>query len=222
MKLRNPGLIKFAGLLGAWTVRSLMSTIRIREASLGEDPRPDKVGKQRLIYAFWHDSLLYLAGRYGHHRNVSILISHHADGELIAQACKSLGTNTIRGSTSKGGTQGLLEMIQKGETEHLAITPDGPRGPRHRVQLGVIYLASRTQMPIMPFGSHYKNAWYTKGWDRMGIPKPYSQAAGVAGKLLHVPPDLQKADLESYRVELENRMEEADAKAKEWVGRTKW
>ena len=61
---------------------------------------------------------------------IRVLISQHTDGELIAQICQRLGIGVIRGSTARGGSQALLEMIRSAGDGHLGITPDGPRGPR--------------------------------------------------------------------------------------------
>src|SRR5260221_279363 len=127
MKLRHPGLIRLAGLLAALIVRSLFGTIRTREYLVDPCVLPSRaVGRQRYIYAFWHEGIMYLAGRYGHHKNIAILISRHADGELIAQACRWIGIRTIRGSTAKSGAAALQKMLEFAHHGHLAITPDGP------------------------------------------------------------------------------------------------
>src|SRR5262245_19187381 len=98
MTLRHPGLIKLAGFIAARTVRGLMHSVRTREYLPDPTIRPDHPqNHQRLIFSFWHDKIMYLAGRYGHHKNVAILISRHADGELIAQACRWIGIRTVRG-----------------------------------------------------------------------------------------------------------------------------
>jgi lysophospholipid acyltransferase (LPLAT)-like uncharacterized protein len=223
MKIRNPGLIKLAGFLAANTVRGLMRSVRTREFLPDPTIRPSHPrNRQRYLYAFWHDALFYLAGRYGDQRNIAILISRHADGEMIAQACRWLGIRTVRGSTAKSGAAALLQMLDRAHHGHLAITPDGPRGPRHEVQLGTIYLASKTGFPIVPIGVAYRRAWYARNWDRMGVPIPFSRAAGIAAEPLHVPPGVPKEELHGYAVELKRRMLDATAQAQEWVRRRKW
>jgi lysophospholipid acyltransferase (LPLAT)-like uncharacterized protein len=222
MKLRHPVLIRIAGFLAAGTVRTLMSSVRTREHVALPYIRPDHPHNTgRFIYAFWHESLLYLAGRYGHHKNVAILISRHADGELIAQACRWMGIKTIRGSTAKAGAAALLAMLEQAYKGHLAITPDGPRGPRQQVQPGTIYLASRSGLPIVPIGVAYAKAWYAPSWDRLGIPAPFSRAAGIAGPPLHVPAGLAKEQLGVYAEELKNRMIQATHQAQAWLARSR-
>jgi hypothetical protein len=223
MKLRHPGLIRLAGLVTAGVVRGLLASVRTREYVVVPTIRPDHPqNNHRYIYAFWHDALLYLAGRYGHHKNIAILISRHADGELIAQACRWMGIRTIRGSTAKAGAEALYKMLEFAHRGHLAITPDGPRGPRHQVQLGTVYLASRTGFPIVPIGVSYKRAWYAPSWDRMGVPIPFSPAAGIAGEPLVVPPKLDRKGLEYYAHLLQSRMKAETARAQSWLQESRW
>lgn len=209
--------------MAAGVVRGLMGSVRTREHLVIPTVRPDHpANHQRYIYAFWHEAILYLAGRYGHHKNVAILISKHADGELIAQACRWLGINIVRGSTAKSGAEALLKMLELSHRGHLAITPDGPRGPRREVQLGTIYLASRTGFPIIPIGVSYQRAWYARSWDRLGIPHPFSPAAGIAGEPIVVPRGLDKAELEPFAKLLQERMVATTIQAEEWLQRKKW
>ncbi|HMP18610.1 MAG TPA: lysophospholipid acyltransferase family protein, partial [Gemmatales bacterium] len=158
----------------------------------------------------------------GHHRNVAILISNHADGEIIAQVVTRLGLRVVRGSTKKSGVPALMSMLEASRHLHLSITPDGPRGPRRKVQLGTVYLASRTGFAIVPIGVHYHRAWYARSWDRFGIPKPFSRAAGIAGEPLVVPEHLSKEELEPYALELERRMNAETERARLWVTQKSW
>jgi lysophospholipid acyltransferase (LPLAT)-like uncharacterized protein len=141
---------------------------------------------------------------------------------LIAQACRWIGIRTIRGSTAKAGAAALQKMLEFAHRGHLAITPDGPRGPRREVQLGTIYLASRTGFRIVPIGVAYKSAWHARSWDRMGIPHPFSQAAGIAAEPLLVPPDLERDELAEYAQILRQRMVTATEQAEAWLKRGKW
>jgi lysophospholipid acyltransferase (LPLAT)-like uncharacterized protein len=223
MKLRHPGLIKLIGMVVGFTVRRLMNTIRTREYLTDPLVLPNhRLNTKRYIYAFWHEGIMYLAGRYGVHKNIAILISRHADGELISQACHWLGIKTVRGSTAKAGALALYQMLEKSHVGHLAITPDGPRGPRREVQLGTIFLASRTGFPIVPIGVYYHRAWYARSWDKMGIPLPFSRAAGITGEPLIVPPNLTREQLEEYAQELKRRMMQATDQAENWVKTRTW
>src|SRR5207247_2818181 len=88
---------------------------------------------QPYVYAVWHEALLFPTDFKG---RANILISQHADGELIARICKHLGGGVVRGSTTRGGLAGLMSMIHKGQSSQLLITPDGPDGQGRRFQLG--------------------------------------------------------------------------------------
>src|SRR5260370_1411263 len=152
MKIRHPWLISFIGFIGAWLVRLWISTVRYRYQNLGPDLRPSRLGPgERYIYAFWHEYMLLLAYHYGRPA-ILVLISQHADGELIAEVCRHLRFGLVRGSTTRGGVEAVRRMLHAGQTAHLAITPDGPRGPRRQVQPGLIYVSARTGLPIVPIG----------------------------------------------------------------------
>jgi lysophospholipid acyltransferase (LPLAT)-like uncharacterized protein len=213
MKLRSPWLIRLAALLIAGVIRTLMSTIRYRVVFLGcthpVDPR-----EQRYIYAFWHESMLLPTVV---KTQISVLISQHADGELIAQACQRLGIGAVRGSSTRGGGEAILELLKTGQHRHLAMTPDGPRGPRRRVQMGTIFLASHSGLPIVPFGVAYQRAWRFRSWDRFALPKPWSRAFAVVGQAMTVPPRLDRPEMERYRRLLEEQMLELTAAAERWA-----
>src|SRR5262249_4274112 len=104
---------------------------------------------KRFIYSFWHETILLPAYRYAR-TPTKVLISEHADGELIAQACRHLGLGVVRGSTTRGGVKAVREVLELGGTKNVVVTPDGPRGPRRQVQPGLGYLAARTRPPVLP------------------------------------------------------------------------
>lgn len=210
MKLRNPRLVRCAGRLAAVVIRLMLCTVRYRldPATARRHPADPRV--ERFIYTFWHESLLALVG---FRVPASVLISKHADGELIATACQALGFGTVRGSTSRGGGAGLLGMMDRAATTHLAITPDGPRGPRRTTQIGAVILASQTGLPIVPVGVGFTRAWRAKSWDRFAVPKPFSRIACVAGEPIAVPAGLDRTALEGYRLRVEEQSRLATAAA---------
>lgn len=209
-------MLKLFGLVGAASIQAWLSTLNFRVASAGPWQHPPDPRQNRFIYAFWHESLLAPAVIKTH---VHVLISQHADGELIAQVCRHLGLGVVRGSTNRGGSQALLELLRRSQQSHLAITPDGPRGPRRKVQLGTIFLASRTGLSVVPIGVGYTRVWRANSWDRFACPFPASTITGVVGHPLAVPPQLDRAALERFRAELENRLLQATAAAQSWADR---
>src|SRR3954467_622319 len=129
MKLRHPVLIKVAGLAASWAIRFWIGTLRYRYRSLGPnvEPRQRCLGG-RYIYAFWHENILLPAYHYGR-RDIRVLISRHADGQLIAEVVRHLRFPVVAGSTARGGVEALRQMVRHSRRGHIAITPDGPRGP---------------------------------------------------------------------------------------------
>jgi lysophospholipid acyltransferase (LPLAT)-like uncharacterized protein len=103
--------------------------------------------------------------------------------------------------------------MRHGRAAHLAITPDGPRGPRRVVQLGAVYLASRTGMPLVPMGLAFDRPWRAPSWDRMAIPRPWHAARCVLAQPMDVPADLDDDGLEQYRLKVQAALDDAQARA---------
>jgi lysophospholipid acyltransferase (LPLAT)-like uncharacterized protein len=204
MKLRNPLLIRLAARLGAWVFRLWMGTLRYHIICDDGTRHPTDPAVRRFIFAFWHESLLVGAAM---KTPVHTLISHHADGELIAQVCRRLGIGVVRGSSTRGAEEALLQLRECGRHTHLAVTPDGPQGPRRQIKRGLVYLASTTGLPVLGFGVGFSRAWRFRSWDRFALPKPFSTVWCVMAPPVDVPAGpLSRADLEHYRRLIEERL----------------
>jgi lysophospholipid acyltransferase (LPLAT)-like uncharacterized protein len=210
MKLRNPRLIHLLGLLAAFLVRLWMGTLRYRIISADGQAHPTDARRQRYIYALWHEDILFPT-RF--HERVHALVSQHADGELVAQICKGLRYGVVRGSATRGGMAALLKLLRASRRTHLVLTLDGPRGPRRHVQTGLVYLASRSELPVILLGVGYSHAWRAHSWDRFAVPCPWSEAVCVTAPPLMVPPGLDRAGLEHYRRRIEDQLLAATAAA---------
>jgi lysophospholipid acyltransferase (LPLAT)-like uncharacterized protein len=206
MKIRSPWLIRRLSWVVARLIRLWIGTLRFRYYHLGPDvsPRQERL-TDRYIYAFWHENLLLPAYQYGR-PDIWILISQHADGQLIAEATERLGFSTVRGSTTRGGVEAIRQLLKHGQDAALAITPDGPRGPRRQIQPGLIYLAARTGLPIVAAGFGYQRPWRMKSWDRFALPRPWSRAVCVTGVPIAVPADAEREQLEEYRRRVEDEL----------------
>lgn len=214
MKLRHPLVIRWVAFVIAWLVRAWNLTIRNLKCYLDGTRHPVDPQAERCIYAVWHDSifsLLYIKTR------IDILISHHSDGELITQTCKFLNFGVIRGSSTRGGTAALMKMVEQAESRHILVTPDGPRGPRHVIRPGLVYLASITGLPIVLIGVGYSRAWYLKTWDRMAIPLPWSTTYGVLSERIYVPPGLGHEEMGEMCGRIEERFIKITAMAEAWA-----
>lgn len=215
MKIRLGWLIKPVARLGTWVFRRWMNTLDYVYHPLGEPVEPnDPKLPRRHLYAFWHETLLYPAFHYSV-QGAQVLISRSEDGQIIAEVCRSLGFEPVRGSTSRGGVEAVRQILRAGQSTHVGVTPDGPRGPRRKVQAGVIYLAARTGLPIIPSGFAFARPWRLNSWDRFAVPRPWSRAVCVTLPPLQVPAELEKEDLETYRQKLEEALHQATALAEQ-------
>lgn len=131
--------------------------------------------RKPIMFALWHGEMLPLL--YLHRdEGVSVLISEHRDGEVIARVAESLGFRTVRGSTSRGAARALAGMVRELESGHdVAVTPDGPRGPARSFAPGALIAAQRASAPVIAVGLSASSAWRLNSWDGFLIPKPFAR-----------------------------------------------
>jgi lysophospholipid acyltransferase (LPLAT)-like uncharacterized protein len=217
MKVRHPLLIRGLGWAGAWVIRGWVGSLRYDFCQLGPDVRPLAPGAgPHYIYAFWHENLLpaaYWWRRCGAH----VLISEHADGRLIAEVSRRLGYGVVAGSSTRGGVRAIKQMVQLSRQTHLAITPDGPRGPRRCLQPGLVYLASKTGLGVVPLGIGLERPWRLASWDRFALPRPGTRGRAVIGAPIRVPLGVGSDRLEHYRARIEEALLHASDLAERWA-----
>lgn len=160
-------------------------------------------GRCGFAIATWHQNAIL--GITGHrHQGICILISASVDGEIVSWIANRLGLPSIRGSSSRGGRQALLNLaryVRNGG--RVAFTVDGPRGPRHQVKPGIISLASRTGAPILPMAAIADRYWTLKRtWDEFRIPKPFAKVKVIYGRPLIVSKELPEADFRHAQEQL--------------------
>ncbi len=162
---------------------------------------------KRVIFSFWHGHLLF-CGYYLYKikgsRSMTMVISPSLDGELIAKVAGSFHFGRVKGSRKRGGIQAiseLSELIKSGDDA--VITPDGPRGPLHQVQPGVIHLAKKSGAAILPMALGAERAKIFNSWDRFVLPLPFSKVVIVYGSPMTVPPDPGTQALKDLRLALE-------------------
>lgn len=164
---------------GEWLLRLLGATWRVRvfgrQALLARG-----ANDPRVVYTLWHGQMLPVV--WAHRQPTSVMVSEHRDGEIIARILGRLGFGTVRGSSSRGGARVLLEAIQVlKQGADLAITPDGPRGPRHAYAPGALLAAFRAGADVIPIVASVDRKWQLKSWDRFEIPKPFARITVVYG-----------------------------------------
>ena len=160
--------------IGVWFVRLLGKTWRL-DVTHDDAVRAARATKTPIVFSLWHGQMLPLL--YTHRdEGVSVLISEHADGELIARIATRLGYRTVRGSTSRGAARALLGLSRVlEEGGELAITPDGPRGPAKSMAPGVGIVARRAGVPVVGVAARASSAWRLRTWDGFMIPRPFAK-----------------------------------------------
>ncbi|MFW6171831.1 MAG: lysophospholipid acyltransferase family protein, partial [Planctomycetota bacterium] len=218
MRITNDFIRKLGGLAITGITRQWMSTLDYQ--GVFYDPTIDPVhpGFQGpYIFVFWHEYIPFLFYLRGHCRIV-MLLSRHQDAEWLSQAARHMGFGTVRGSTTRGGAVALRELIRAGGTVNLAITPDGPRGPRRRLASGCIYASSRLGIPLIPIGLGYDRPWrIPRAWDRFAVPRPYSRARAIIGPPVQIPRTLRHGGFERYRLQVERLLDYLTRQAEAWA-----
>ena len=192
-------------LLARLIIRSLHLTMRI--SYIGFDKYRRRIeGGSRIILAFWHGRLLMMPYSYPG-RGITILVSQSKDGELVSRTVKGFGIDSVRGSSSKGwfaGVKGLLKSVQAGRD--VAITPDGPRGPGSKAQMGAVQIARATGLPIFPMAFGASRAKKFRSWDSFVLPYPFTRGVFICGEPISVAKDAEADDMEAARSRLEDAL----------------
>lgn len=168
-------------------------------------------GRQPIL-SFWHGRI-FPATLYFQRRGIVVITSENYDGEWIARIITKFGYGTARGSTSKGGSRALLQMVRDVKSRAVAFTLDGPRGPAEIAQPGAVWLSKATGNPLIPFHAEAASSWQLKSWDRTQIPKPFSNVAMAIGAPLYVPRDADETALEQWRGRLQESLADCRQRA---------
>lgn len=213
MRLRSPFLVKTAGRGCGRALWLLFGTLR-KEVHLAPNVRPfHNKGPERFLFSAWHDSAV-LAAFGGKHERTVALTSRHRDGTFVESIVGSVGVNSVRGSSARGGQRAARELLKIAEDHDIVITPDGPRGPRRIMSKGIVYLASRTGNAMVPTAYACENAWEIPGsWTTQTIPKPFSRAVFMASDPIFVPSDIDRDGIEHYRCQMQDAMDALQLRA---------
>lgn len=197
---------RLVGGLGGGALTALMKTVRW--TITGREHYDAWWGARRpVIFALWHGRLLPCSF-YHRGEGLATLISQHRDGDYIAGVVESWwGFRAIRGSSTRGGSaalRGIVRALKRGTA--VAITPDGPQGPRQKMKPGPLLAAQMAGVPIIPVSAGGGPAWWAEGWDRFLIPRPFSRIHLFYGEPMFVPRDLDPAGVDRLTLELEDRL----------------
>ncbi len=147
------------------------------------DPRP-------FVFVLWHESILPLLW-WHREQGIAIVVSRGREGRYIGDYASGLGYRLIHGSSSSGGPRALLgavRMLEEGRT--VAITPDGPKGPRRELKPGAIQAAQRAGAQLVPLHAMASPAWRAGSWDRLTIPKPRARILVGYGEPFVIGPEV--------------------------------
>lgn len=163
-----------------------------------------------IIVVFWHNRILAIttaflkAYPYSKRKGVSVLTSPSRDGEILSQIMAGFRMGSIRGSSNKRASVATKECIRLLETgADLAVTPDGPRGPKYVMSPGLVLMAQQTGARILPMHAHFSRCIKMKTWDEFRIPLPFSTVHIIAAPYETIPPTETDADFEFQRKRIE-------------------
>ncbi len=179
-------LVPYLGYLFSTFIK-LTTSLRVIH---GENRQRLRDQNQRFIYAFWHQRQVFFTVSHRGDR-MAMLISKSVDGEMIAETIRRCcGVISVRGSSSRGASdavRGLIKALRSGLD--IGITPDGPKGPKEEIKEGVMYLAQKLGVPILPVTNASSNRLILKKtWDQFQIPLPFGRAVVVYGQPIIVGP----------------------------------
>ncbi len=192
--------------VGLFLVRLLSSTYRLRLVDL-QNERACIQKDGSIIYASWHQRFFPGVTFFATRKPIAILISRSRDGEFASRIVDILGWRAVRGSSSKGGSEGLQqlkELSRKGyKIGHIV---DGPKGPFGEIKPGLLRIAQVSGMAIVPTITSSEKRWSFRSWDRFMVPKPFSRVLIRFGEPIYVPSDLNEDAFEEKRLLIGQRM----------------
>jgi hypothetical protein len=165
---------------------------------------------EHFIAALWHNRLLLFPSalrKFFPERRGAALISASRDGALLADLVERFGYDTVRGSSSRQGAAAvrqLAEILDSGRD--VVITPDGPRGPAYEMGPGIVLLAQKTGVAVVPVNMEYSSCWRVKSWDRFILPKPFARVRVILGEPQHVAQTEDDAGFERERLRLQDTL----------------
>ena len=199
---------RLLAIVGTTILRVLLATVRLRFEDRSEFTKNGI--KEPVIICFWHNRILGITLAFLKHyphrlrKGVNVLTSASRDGEILADVMRRLGMAAVRGSSSRRGSRAMRELIVLIENGHdVAITPDGPRGPRYSFGPGAISLAQLTGCPLTPAHAKFSRSFRMKTWDGFIIPLPFSEIFVKVDPPIYVPRKLEEEEFESTRTRVE-------------------
>lgn len=169
------------------------------------------------IYSFWH-SRIFIGTYFFRRRGIVIMTSRSFDGEYIARFIQRFGYGALRGSSTRGATGALIEMVRLMRAGRpTGLTLDGPKGPRHVAKMGAVLLAKKTGQPILPFTFASRKFWEIGStWDHTQVPRPFTRARVLIAPPIFVAAETGDEALEQKRAELQTALDSLEQRGEQW------
>ena len=209
--LNSPSFQGFIAFIGSWYIKFVYLTCRWKRINfecIDHYVNQDKP----FIICFWHGRLAMLPTSWRWKKPFKMLLSSHRDGQLIADVLSHFGIGVITGSTTRGGAKaalGLVKAVRSGVI--IGITPDGPKGPAHKVSQGIATISKLVQADIIPVSYSTSRHKTLKTWDRFHFPFPFSRGVFIVANPIPYPKS--EEDLESCKSKIERSLNDITNKA---------
>lgn len=208
-EIRGDWKAKLSGKAAGGLIRLLGMTLRVSMTDRSGITDPESNRGPSLL-TLWHDSIFvmpYVKLKCFNHRKLVVLTSASKDGAVLENAMSVFGIGAVRGSSSRRAVAALVALRKALKSGFdVGITPDGPRGPRHKLQPGVVKMAETANASIVIVRVKYHNCWRLKTWDKFGIPKPFSKVEIILEEGFKVPKGLSDKEFQEQCEIVENRL----------------
>ena len=203
-------ILGFLGFIYIYIVR-ITSQINHKNKSI-----PENFWKNQkpFILAFWHNQLLMITFSWKKNKKINILASGHSDGQFGAIIAKYLGSNTLTVSDNKRkiNIRPIFDLLNNNSC--IGITPDGPRGPKEKVSDGIIKIAKKSNVPIIPVGFWSSRNFTLNSWDSFLITYPFSKCVFAWSEPILIPNNLKDEEISKFQLLLENKINDCIQSAK--------
>jgi len=188
----------------------------------GEHFKELKRSGKNYVVAFWHGSMFigWFLHRPEGNGVVSALVSQSNDGEFLSSILERWNYMMIRGSSHIGGKEAMQLMVNEvAKGSALAITPDGPRGPRHEMKMGAVRVAQKTGVPLILVGIAVKKKKHLRSWDKFEVPLPFSSVAVQYSEPIAVSKSLDGESLDAFKLEMQKKLNSLTEEAEKMLHR---
>jgi lysophospholipid acyltransferase (LPLAT)-like uncharacterized protein len=210
MKLRKlwQDSLRFLGHFFLYYVASILcKSLKIEEVDRNIIDELKAVNKNYVL-AFWHGTML-LPWYLHRNQNLVALISKSKDGELLARILRNWNYMVIRGSSSSGGDVALAILVDLAKNESsIAVTPDGPKGPRYNMKPGAVMTAKKAGIPLILMGVGVERKKKLNSWDQFQIPGFFSKAKIIYSDPIYIDRNLGFQETSVIIKKCESRLNE--------------